>query len=64
MSDANGNNKSDMAELMDYENIKINDNISNGYDYEEALNNYVVSDSLGNGYNIDDKEHFDFNIES
>lgn len=64
MSDANGNNKADMAELMDYENFEFNDNISKGYDYEEAFNSYVKSDSFGNGYQFDDEENTGFDIES
>ena len=64
MSDAKGNNKADMAELMDYENFEFNDNISKGYDYEEAFNSYVKSDSFGNGYQFDDEENTGFDIES
>ena len=64
MSDANGNNKADMAELMDYENFEFNDNINKGYDYEEAFNSYVASDSFGNEYQLDDEENTGFDIES
>ncbi|HIS87968.1 TPA: hypothetical protein IAA87_00885 [Candidatus Avigastranaerophilus faecigallinarum] len=64
MSDAKGNNKADMAELMDYENFEFNDNINKGYDYEEAFNSYVASDSFGNEYQLDDEENTGFDIES
>ena len=64
LSDANGNNKSDMAEIMDYENFEFDDNNGNGYDYEKAFNNYVTSDSFGNGYQLDDEENTGFDIES
>ncbi len=65
MSDTNGNYEANMKDLMDYENFEIKDNMSNGYDYEEAFNSYIASDSFGNGYQFDDQsEDNDFNIES
>ena len=64
LSDANGNNQSDMAEIMDYENFEFEDNNGNGYNYEESLKNYTMSDSFGNGYQYDSEEDSGFNIES
>ncbi len=64
MSDANGNNNIDMAEIMDYENFEFDDNNGNGYNYEESLKNYTMSDSFGNGYQYDSEEDSGFNIES
>ena len=64
MSDANGNNNIDMAEIMDYENFEFDDNNGNGYNYEESLKNYTMSDSFGNGYQYDSEEDSGFDIES
>ncbi len=63
LSDANGNNQSDMSELMNYEDFEFNDNSSNGYNYEQAYINYSISDSFGNG-SQQEEEDSNFNIES